>query len=149
MAHELMTNGYLISDDRTLLQLPVIHRYLSEDSYWAQNVPMEIVEKSVQNSLCFGVYAGGEQVGFARVITDYATFGYLADVFILPAHRGKGLSKRLMDLILSHPELQSLRRFSLMTQDAQSLYSQFGFSVWEYPERFMARRMNPGYTSLR
>lgn len=142
---ETRQDAYIISSDPALLQLNVIHRYLSEDSYWAKNIPFDIVRRSVDNSLCFGVYHEGIQVGFARIITDRATFGYLADVFILPAHRGQGLSKRLMEAILSHPELQDLRRMALLTEDAQGLYKQFGFNVYEYPERFMSRRIGPVY----
>lgn len=136
---------FKISTDTTLLQRAVIHRYLAEDSYWAQGVPMEIVERSIANSLCFGIYHEGVQVGFARVITDRATYGYLADVFVLPAFRGQGLSKWLMEVILAHPELQTIRRMALLTQDAQGLYAQFGFVTFEYPERFMVRRFEVSY----
>ncbi|AWO00238.1 GNAT family N-acetyltransferase [Chitinophaga alhagiae] len=146
---ETRKGAYLISSDPALLQLNVIHQYLSEDSYWAKNIPLDIVRRSVNNSLCFGVYHEGIQVGFARVITDRATFGYLADVFILPAHRGQGLSKRLMETILSHPDLQDLRRMALLTEDAQGLYAQFGFNVYEYPERFMSRRIGPAYETYK
>ena len=139
---------FRISSDPALLQIGVIHQYLSEDSYWAKGVPLSIVETSIANSLCFGVYHEGTQVGFARVITDRATFGYLADVFILPAFRKQGLSKWLMEVILAHPELQTLRRMSLMTQDAQGLYAQFGFIVFDYPERFMVRRFEQNYGAV-
>lgn len=97
------------------------------------------MERSIRNSLCFGVYHGQEMVGFARVISDYATFAYLGDVFVLPEHRGKGLSKRMMEVISNHPNLQGLRRFYLVTRDAHGLYSQFGFRVVEEPERHMEK----------
>ncbi len=127
----------------------MIYEYLSKASYWAKNIPREVVEKSIGNSLCFGVYCKDEtQVGFARLITDKATFAYLADVFILEQHRGKGLSKWLIEVIQSHPELQGLRRWMLGTRDAHGLYEQFGWS--EIPEetrkRFMQRHFPDVYT---
>ncbi len=131
---------YEISDDPARLDLGVIHRYLSEDSYWAQGIPRELIERAVAHSLCFGVYAGSAQVGFARVVSDRTTFAYLADVFVLPEHRGRGLSKRLMAAIMAHPELQGLRRWLLATADAHGLYRQHGFTALAKPERFMERR---------
>ena len=131
---------YEISDDPGRLDLDGIHRYLSEDSYWAQKIPREVVARSVAHSLCFGVYADTEQVGFARVVSDRATFAFLADVFILPEHRGRGLSKRLMAAITAHPDLQGLRRWMLATADAHGLYRQYGFAALAKPERFMERR---------
>lgn len=131
---------YEISDDPARLDLNVIHRYLSEESYWAQRIPRALVERAVAHSLCFGVYAGAEQVGFARVVSDRATFAYLADVFVLPAHRGQELSKRLMAAITAHPELQGLRRWMLATADAHGLYRQHGFAALAKPDRFMERR---------
>lgn len=116
---------HLFSTDREKLQVEVIHRYLSEDSYWAKNVSRETVERSIQGSLCFGIYHDGLQVGFARVITDQATFAYLADVFVDEKHRGRGLSKQLMRFILADERLQSLRRWMLGTLDAHGLYAQF------------------------
>ncbi|MES2328024.1 MAG: GNAT family N-acetyltransferase [Bacteroidota bacterium] len=132
-------DGYSISTDAAKLDLAVIHQYLSNDSYWAQNIPFETVERSVANSFCFGVYHNDEQVGFARLITDKATFAYLADVFVLPEHRGKGLSKRLIAFIQSHPEMQGLRRWLLGTKDAHGLYKQFGWAPLseEVVPRFM------------
>lgn len=130
-------NGYLFSTDKSKLQLDVIYNYLSKESYWAQNIPMEVVKKSAEGSLCFGIYTGDKQIGYARMITDRATFAYLADVFILDPHRGKGLSKELMKFILSHPNLQGLRRMMLATKDAQGLYKQFGFNHLAMPERIM------------
>lgn len=132
-------DGFTISADRSKLDLDVIHGFLST-SYWSSGIPREVVERGVRNSLCFGVYdPAGRQVGFARVISDFASFAYLADVFILEPHRGKGLSKRLMEHIVAHPDLQGLRRWMLATRDAQSLYARFGFTPLHAPERFMQR----------
>lgn len=130
-----------ISTDRSLLDLDVIHGFL-RTSYWAKNIPRELVRKAMEHSLCFGVYvlrAGGPpaQIGFARIISDYATFAYLCDVFILPGHRGQALSKALVEEIREHPDLQGLRRWMLVTADAHGLYEQFGFSVVAHPERHM------------
>ena len=127
---------YVISTDAALLDLDVIHGFIAQ-SYWAKAVPKALVEKMIRHSLCFGVYEGTTQVGFARIISDFATFAYLADVFILPEHRGKGLSKALMETILAHPDLQGLRRWMLVTLDAQGLYGQFGFKEVANPERHM------------
>jgi GNAT superfamily N-acetyltransferase len=138
---------YLISEDPSKLDLDLIHKFLSEHSYWAGGIPRDVVARSIANSLCFGVYALGSanpdsdwrQVGFARVTTDRATFAYLGDVFILPEHRGQGLSKRLMGAILAHPDLQGLRRWMLATADAHELYCRFGFAALSQPDRFMQR----------
>jgi len=127
---------YLISTDPRRLDLGVIHAYLSR-SYWSPGIPRSIVERAVTNSLCFGLYRGAEQAGFARVVSDKATFAYLADVFVLEPHRGKGLSKWLMEFIKGHEDLQGLRRFLLGTKDAHGLYKQFGFSGLTYPSRMM------------
>jgi GNAT superfamily N-acetyltransferase len=126
-ANELEMDGYCISTDPHKLDTRLIHQYLSQDSYWAQNIPLAVVEKSIANSFCFGVYLNDAQVGFARLVTDKATFAYLADVFILPAYRGRGLSKWLIATILAHPEVQGLRRWLLGTKDAHGLYKQFGW----------------------
>jgi len=136
---------YEISADAERLDLEIIHRYLSEESYWAPGISREIVARSIANSLCFGVYDGATQVGFARLITDCATYAYLADVFILEAHRGKGLSKRLMEAIIAHPEVQGLRRWSLITRDAHTLYEQFGFKPLAAPHRYMERHAPNAY----
>jgi GNAT superfamily N-acetyltransferase len=120
-------NDYIIATDKALLDIDYIHRFLSEESYWAQHIPLPLVTKSVQNSLCFGLYLKEKQVGFARVITDEATFGYLADVFIDKGHRGQKLGKWLIEAILEHPALLGLRRIMLATRDAQPLYEPFGF----------------------
>jgi GNAT superfamily N-acetyltransferase len=129
--------GFLISTDKNLLNFDVIFNYLEKESYWAKGMPPEKLKKAVEHSLCFGVYKDGKQAGFARVVTDTATFAYLCDVFILPPHQGIGLSKWMMQTILSHADLQGLRRWSLATLDAQGLYSQFGFSQITNPERWM------------
>ena len=135
--YEVRHEDVLISDDRTRLNRALIHRFLSERSYWAQGVSQAIVDRSIDNSLCFGVYRAERQIGFARVVTDFATFAWLADVFIVEEERGKGLSKKLVAAIQSHPRLQGLRRFLLGTLDAHGLYAQFGFKPVKYPERFL------------
>jgi N-acetylglutamate synthase-like GNAT family acetyltransferase len=117
---------FLISTDRSKLDVDVIHRFLAR-SYWAEGIPRETVMRSIENSLCFGVYDNPKQIGFARVISDFATYAYVADVFILEPYRERGLGKELMASIMAHPDLQGLRRWSLGTRDAQGLYAQFGF----------------------
>jgi N-acetylglutamate synthase-like GNAT family acetyltransferase len=129
--------GFKISTDKSLLNFDVIHRYLDTESYWAKGIPAERLKRSIENSMCFGVYQDKDQIGFARVITDKATFGYIADVFILPGFRNIGLSKWLMQTIINNPDLQGLRRWSLATADAHGLYSQFGFTEITRPERWM------------
>ncbi|MBB6127821.1 GNAT family N-acetyltransferase [Mucilaginibacter lappiensis] len=129
--------GFLISTDKSLLNIDLIYNYLNDDSYWAQGIQRETLEKGVANSMCFGVYQQNVQAGFARVVTDNATFAYLCDVFILPDFRQKGLSKWLVQTIVKHPDLQGLRRWSLATADAHGLYSQFGFTEISRPERWM------------
>lgn len=126
--YEVSNGEYLITTNPSLLSVDIIHHYLSEESYWAKHIPRVVVEKSITNSLCFGLYRQSEQIGFARLVTDKATFAYLADVFILEQHRGKGLSKWLIEVIQFHPELQGLRRWMLGTRDAHGLYAQFGWS---------------------
>jgi GNAT superfamily N-acetyltransferase len=140
-----MNSDYIIDTDKARLDLSLIHQFLSQESYWAQNVPLDIVERSIENSLCFGVYQGNNQVGFARVITDQATFAYLCDVFVLPEHRGKGLSKQLIGTISNWPSLQGLRRWVLATRDAHTLYEQFGFTALDKPEIFMQRKLIERY----
>lgn len=135
----LLNQDYSISTDRELLDIDCIHRFLSVSSYWAKNITIDVIQRAVEHSLCFGVYHLETQIGFARVVTDYATFAYLADVFILDEHRGKGLSKWLIETIHCHPSLQGLRRWMLVTKDAQGLYQQFG---WEpIPESVIGRFM--------
>ncbi len=136
MASQLLPDGYTISADPDRLDLDVIHGFIS-GSYWAKAIPKALIERMVRHSLCFGVYHHEAQVGFARVISDYTTFGYLADVFILPLHRGRGLSKVLVATVMAHPELQGLRRWMLVTADAQQLYVPFGFKPVTQPERYM------------
>lgn len=120
-------DGYLLSDNFTLLQETVIHHYLSVESYWAKDIPLATVQSMIAGSLCLGVYQDEKQVAFARMVTDGTTFGYLADVFVLEGHRKKGLSKWMIAALRSHPTLQGLRRWLLVTHDAHSLYEQFGF----------------------
>ena len=126
---EWQNGEFTISTDRNRLQIDAIHKYLSEESYWARERTKEQTITAIQNSLPFGVYKGKNQIGFARVVTDFATFAYLGDVFILEDFRGKGLSKWLMDVIISHPDLQGFRRWILATQDAHTLYEKFGFAA--------------------
>jgi GNAT superfamily N-acetyltransferase len=126
-----------ISTDRARIDVDRVHAFLCNESYWAKGVPRAVVERSIEHSLPFAAYDGEGLVGFARVITDFAVFAYVADVFVLPTHRGRGISKQLMAAIRSHPELQSLRRWSLVTSDAQGLYRQFGFRELAHPERHM------------
>jgi GNAT superfamily N-acetyltransferase len=148
---EVHRGKYRISTDKKCLNIATVHRFLSA-SYWSPNVSRETVELSIEHSLAFGVYLEGEQVGFARVITDRATFAYLADVFIVEPHRGKGLGKWLVEAILAHPELQGLRRWMLRTRDAHSLYEQFGFTspsdVSSIMERTSANRCCAPLVSL-
>jgi GNAT superfamily N-acetyltransferase len=145
--YEARKDDYLVSTDPSLLDTGVIHAYLSEQSYWAQHIPRDIVERSISNSVCFGLYQNGQQIGFARLVTDKATFAYLADVFILEAHRGKGLSKWMLELIQAHPDLQGLRRWMLGTRDAHGLYEQFGWTVLDEDtrKRFMQRHKKDPY----
>ena len=130
---------YTITTDRDRFDLAAIHRFLAK-SYWSPGVPIAIVERSITNSLCFGLFHGRDQVGLARVITDKATFAYLSDVYVLESHRGKGLSKWLLEAIQGHEDLQGLRRFMLSTSDAHGLYARHGFEPLVAPERFMERR---------
>lgn len=138
--------GYIISTDPQLLDVPMIHRFLSEQSYWARGRSRELVDQSIRYSLCFGVYTADAgmpgQVGFARVVSDYSTFAYLADVFILPEYQGQGLGKWLVSTILFHPELQPVGRWGLFTKEVQELYRRFGFEAEQDPRRFMSYRPN-------
>ncbi len=130
-------NGFSISTDPARLDLALIHDFLSHRSYWAAGIPLETVRRSIENSLCFGVYQGQSQVGFARVVTDKSTFAYLGDVFVLEDFRGRGLAKWLLEQIVGHPDLRGLRRFILGTRDAHGLYEQYGFRALSNPEKFM------------
>lgn len=138
--------GYAISTDPRHLDLDALHRYLAGEAYWSRGIPRGVLEKAVAHSLSFGLYrgeAGGEQVGFARVVTDRASFAWLCDVFVLEAHRGKGLSKWLMETVMAHPDLQGLRTFMLATRDAHGLYARFGFAPLQDPSVWMAIRVRP------
>jgi GNAT superfamily N-acetyltransferase len=132
-------DDYLISTDRSRLDVELIHEFLSKATYWAVGRKRDVVQRSIENSLPFGIYKGNNQIGFARVVTDYATFAWVADVFVLPEYRGRGLSKWLMEIILAHPQLQGFRRWVLATKDAHSLYERFGFIPLHRPERWMER----------
>ncbi|AYV19935.1 GNAT family N-acetyltransferase [Vibrio mediterranei] len=134
--------SYFISSDKRLLDIPLIHRELA-NSYWAKGIPLDVVEKSIEHSLCFGVYtASNEQVGFARMITDRATFAYLSDVFVVEKAKGEGLGKQLIKAIDEHPELQGLRHIMLATSDAHGLYRQFGYQEVSNPQILM-QKWNP------
>ena len=136
-------NGdYLITTDKTKLNLKVIHNYLSNESYWSRNIPFEIVKAATENSLNFGLFFKEKQIGYARIVSDFATTAYLADVFVLKEFRGQGLSKWLMEIIMNHPDLQGLRRWILATKDAHGLYKQFGWKPMAAPERWMEKH-NP------
>jgi GNAT superfamily N-acetyltransferase len=135
--HHLWSQGdYEISTDPARIDVELVYEFLT-NSYWAKGIPLETVRLSIENSIPFGVYHGPQQVGFARVISDCATFAYLADVFVLPTHRGRGLSRWLMECIVSHPDLRGLRRWMLATRDAHGLYQQYGFSTLKAPEHLM------------
>ena len=142
--YEVRHGSYLITDDSSRLDATMVHRYLSEESYWARGISLEIVQRSLQNSLCLGVYSeNGHQVGLARVVTDYATYAWLCDVFVLSDHRGGGLGKALVTAVIGHPRLQTLRRMALGTLDAHGLYAQFGFTPLTDPKRHMEWRRTP------
>lgn len=132
---------FLITTDKSRINVEILHQFLS-GTYWAENIPVQTVRKSIENSLCFSVLHQNNFIGFARVISDFATFAYLADVFIIPEYRGQGLSSWLMEIIINHPDLQGLRRFTLATRDAHGLYLKFGFTLFDKPERWMQRH-NP------
>jgi GNAT superfamily N-acetyltransferase len=138
MNRERRRGDFSISTDPKRLDVAMIHSFLTT-SYWAEGIPMEIVKRSIERSLAFGMFKGNEQIGFARVITDYATFAYIGDVFVLEHFRGQGLGKWLMGVIVTHPELQGLRKWLLATRDAHGLYRQVGFTQLRHPERVMER----------
>ncbi len=133
---EATRGEFQLSSDRTKIKLDQVHAFLSQ-SYWSPGLPTETLNRAIAGSICLGVYWHDQQVGFARVISDRATFAYLCDVYVLPDYRGKGLAKWMMESIVSHPSLQGLRRFSLVTRDAHGLYCQFGFTPIANPESFM------------
>jgi len=139
MNNEWQRGDYIISTNDARLDLNVIHDYLSNSSYWATGRSVETIKRSIENSLTFGLYKSESQIGFARIVTDYATFAWVADVFVLDSFRGQGLGTWLMEVILSHPELQGFRRWTLSTKDAHELYRKFGFTELKRPERWMER----------
>lgn len=136
---------FTISTDKSRLDIGVIHRFLSEESYWAGNRSLEKTRTAIENSICFGLYDGDNLIGFARVVSDKATFAYIGDVFVLTEYRGTGLSKWLMKVIVDHPELQGLRRWVLATKDAHGLYAQYEFSELRHPERWMEKTAPDAY----
>ncbi len=142
MASETSAGELTITTDPSRLDLDVVHGFLTR-SYWAAGIPREVVERAIRHSLCFGAFDGDRQVGFARVISDYATYAYVSDVFVLPSHRGRGAGKRLMAAIIEHPDLQGLRRWTLFTRDAHGLYRQYGFGEACHPERLMEILSDP------
>ncbi len=136
MSFERHRDGFAVSSDPARLDLDAIHAFLST-SYWAEGIPRQILERALRNSLCFGLYEENRQIGLARVITDAATFAYLCDVYLLPKWRGRGLGRWLMECVMEHPDLQGIRRFSLVTRDAHELYRRFGFTEIGSPGRHM------------
>ena len=143
--HEWNRGEFTISTDRERLQIEAIYKFLSEESYWAKERTKEETERAIKNSLPFGVYKGENQIGFARVVTDYATFAYLGDVYILEEFRGLGLSKWLMETIVGHPDLQGFRRWVLATKDAHTLYEKYGFTPLKHPARWMEKAAPNAY----
>lgn len=141
---DMQVDDFIISDDPSKLQTDVIHQELRH-SYWAKDIPAELVKRSIENSICFGVYLGEKQVGFARVVSDQATFAYIADVFIREEFQGRGLSKRLMEYIMNYPSLQGLRRWMLATRDAHGLYARYGFKPLTIPDRWMEKHVEEVY----
>lgn len=137
MIFEENRDKFLLSTDKAKLDINLIHNYLCNHSYWAAGISFDTVKRSIENSVCFGIYEGQKQIGFARVITDKATIAYLGDVFILQPYRGDGLAKWLMESVLKHPELQGFRRWLLLTKDAHGLYKQHGFTEIHDPEKFL------------
>lgn len=142
---ELERDGFQISLDNERLDIDAIHDFLSKESYWAQTRTIEQTSNAIEHSICYGVYDGERQIGFARVVTDRATFAYIGDVYILEAYRGRGLSKWLMQVIISHPDLQNLRRWVLATRDAHGLYAQYDFNPLVHPDRWMERTAPDAY----
>jgi GNAT superfamily N-acetyltransferase len=137
---EFERDEFVISTDPARFDLDVIHHFLANEAYWSRGVAREKVVRQLQHSLCFGIFSGAEQVGFARAITDFTTFAYLADVFVLRPYRGRGLGKWLISCMLAHPELQGLRRWTLNTQDAHGLYQRYGFKSEPKPENYLVFR---------
>jgi GNAT superfamily N-acetyltransferase len=141
MTEEYQRDGYRISTDKARLDVAFVHEYLSQRSYWANGRSLEVTQRAIENSLCFGVYDGEAQVGFARVVTDYATFGWLCDVFVVESQRGRGLAKWLVETVMAHPALIGLKQVILATRDAHELYRNYGgFRALEQPDKWMVRR---------
>jgi GNAT superfamily N-acetyltransferase len=137
---EWQKDEYSISTDKTKLDVGMIHHFLYTTAYWAVGRPMSVVRKTIENSLCFGLYNGETQVGFTRIVTDYATFGWMCDVFILPSHRGRGLGKWLVECVVAHPDVKGLRRILLSSRDTQDLYEKYGgFHSLHYPANWMEK----------
>lgn len=133
-----VTKGdYVITTDKAKLNIEFIHHFLSTEAYWSKNIPLATVQRAIAHSLNFGVFHHDSQVGYARIISDFATVCYLGDVFIIPEHRGKGLSKWMMEQVMAHPDLRGLRRWILLTRDAHELYRQFGWESIAHPDRWM------------
>jgi len=130
-------DGYEISTDPAHIDVAAVHAFLSTEAYWSAGIPLEVVRRAVEGSIVFGLYRGGEQVGFTRVVSDRATFAWICDVYVLDGHRGKGLGKWLMECVMSHPELQGLRRWMLATRDAHGLYRQYGFTDLHDATRYL------------
>ncbi len=133
----LLDKQFYISDDKSHLDVESIHNYLSEESYWSKGIPLKTVQDSIENSLCVGVFNNNKTIGFARIISDFATYAYLCDVFVLREFQGKGISKKLMSFVMQHPKLKGLRRWSLMTKDAHGVYAQFGWKQMSSPDNAM------------
>jgi len=129
----------IISDNKELLDVEFIYKYLSHESYWARGISLDVVKTSISNSLCMGIYLKNKQIGFCRMVTDYATFGYLGDVFIIPEYQGMGYSKLLVEKMMNHDKLQGIRRFLLATSDAHNLYAKYEFTPLKKPELFMEK----------
>ena len=142
---EIEQGEFVISTDKARLDMRIIHGFLKDESYWAKERTLEQTERAIENSICFGLYQGERQIGFARIVSDQATFAYLGDVFVIDEFRGRGLSKWLMQVIVDHPDLQGLRRWVLATKDAHGLYAQYGFSEFRYPERWMEKTAPNAY----
>ncbi len=142
---ETIRDEFCISTDKSRLDFDVIQRFLEDESYWANRRTPEQTKRAIENSICFGLYHFGRQVGFSRVVSDCATFAYVGDVFVLPEYRGQGLSKWLMQTMLEHPNLQGLRRWVLATRDAHGLYAQYGFSELVHPDRWMELSASDAY----
>jgi GNAT superfamily N-acetyltransferase len=148
MIKEYHRDGFTISTDPARLDLAAIHDFLARESYWASGRARDVVERALAHSLCFGLHDDQRQIGFARVISDYATYAYIDDVYVLAEYRGRGLATWLLGCVLDHPSLQGVRRFSLHTRDAQELYGRFGFAPARFPDRYMERLAPDFYTAM-